>query len=119
MGDLLTTGIAHLHDQIRRHASSLGTYQRGAYSVSVLMTKSQRQAISSGDQRAAVSVDSFDFIVKPSELILNGSVITPMANDKITHGGNVFVVSPIDNDQCYRPSGTDGTRIRVHTVLSA
>lgn len=119
MPDLFKAAQDRLRAVMRSHASSTITYRRASLTVDLLATRVQRASRSTSDNRAAVTADFFDFIVDPSELVLSGTAITPKANDEITDEiGTKYVVSANEEDQFWRPSGTNGDRIRIHTVLS-
>lgn len=118
MRDMLAEGEAWLHSQIKESASSLGSIQRGAFVSTLPLTISPRTTAVEGSQRAAIVANGFDFVADPREYVFNGAVSKPASNDKICFCGAVYVVTKVDGE-CSRPSGTDGTRIRIHANLAS
>ena len=123
MGNLLKTGQTWLQAQRHSHMTETATYRRGAASVSL--------AVSVGlyerglDETISVAEESSlrDFIICASNLVLDGSIVEPLAGDKIdiTFNGTVctFELMSPGEGPCFRYSDQYRLDLRVHARLIA
>lgn len=83
MADLLEQGAAFLNDRRHTHLTRTVTYERGADSVDLAATVGRtvfEQADESGFIRR---VESRDFLVRRTDLVLGGSETLPKAGDRV------------------------------------
>lgn len=98
MADLLEQGAAFLDDRRHRHLTRTVTYRRGADSVDLAATVGRtvfEQADESGFIR---KIESRDFLVRRTELVLGGVETLPKAGDRVRE--------------------TDGSQTQVYEVMA-
>jgi hypothetical protein len=120
MADLLATAADWLADQLIEHVSQAVTYTRytrvgstvTAASVSVSATIG-RSEFEQADGEVLTRFRSVDFLIRPADLVLSGSEITPARGDRIDWNGATYEVM----DDSGRPADRDehGKLWRVHT----
>lgn len=113
MTDRLQTAADRLNDRLKSRASMTITYTRGAYSVQLSASISEREFSEIDAQGFPVAMQATDFLCDQADLILNGSETLPTTGDTITLAdGRTYVVVPVGGEQEHR--AVRG-RIRIHT----
>ena len=111
---------------LRAHASRLEksagecvTYTRGADEISNITAvrgESQFDEFPS-EMEARIQSKSLDWLIRPSLLSLNGSVVTPERGDLITTAdGSKYEVMPGPDQETWQYAGQHETFFRIHTV---
>lgn len=96
------------------------TYHRGNSSVEVTATRgrSDFQSVSDG-QTVEIQSRTSDFLIKASDLVIGGNVITPAAGDKIRWvEGSITQVYEVTNPP-FTQSDTHGYYLRIHAYRVA
>jgi hypothetical protein len=98
--------------------SEIVTYVRGSSSTSVKASRGQSQFDEfPSDMDARVLSRSMDFLIRPGELYLDGSAVTPQRGDQIkTVAGETYDVQPGPDETHWRYSDQHKTFFRIHTV---
>ena len=93
MTDLLQQGAAWLAGQRRRHAAHTVGYHRGASSIELLATVGRTLFEQADDYDNVRQIESRDFLVNTTDLVMDGQVAKPQAGDQIreTLGDEVLV----------------------------
>lgn len=102
----------------RAQAHVLGgpiVYARGEASVEISATFGRSEFVVESSGSVRTEHTDRDFLFLAAALILGGAVTTPRKGDRITVGSEVFEALPVDGQQCFRPSDSQGLRIRVFT----
>lgn len=120
MSDLLASGVAFLAAARHDHAARPVTYRRDAASVTLLATKGRSQTATIDGARILYDTTAVDWIVRPTDLILNAAPVEPAIGDEIleTVGDTVYVyaVQPTETEPPAVPIH-DGAGLRIHTKL--
>ena len=121
MPDMLGQGSTWLEDQRHKHLSRPVVYQRGEESIELAATIG-RTEFEQVDQSGLVNkIESRDFLVRRSDLILAGAPSLPKSGDRIREmsGEQVFiyeVMSPLGgNETPFRYSDPNRHTLRIHT----
>lgn len=119
MADLLEQGAAFLDERRHTHLTRTVTYQRGADSVEVAATVGRtvfEQADESGFIR---KVESRDFLVRRTDLVLGATETLPKAGDRIREADGaltqVYEVMAPGGEPPFRFSDPYRKVLRVHT----
>lgn len=116
MADLLASGLDWLADQLLSHSSRTVTYQRGAASVSVAASVG-RSLLKLGDSYGGVRMEwtDRDYLIRASDLVLNGAVVLPARGDQVLDGTAIYEVLAPGSEPVYRTSDPYGALLRIHT----
>ena len=120
MVDLMAKGSAWLDQQRHRFLTRPVTYQRGASTVALQATVG-RTVFRFDDHAGNVTrYVSRDFLVRASDLVLDGYPATPKRGDRIRepHGQRVMiheVMAPGRDEPDWRYSDPDRQTLRIHT----
>lgn len=119
MADLLEQGAAFLDDRRHEHLTRTVTYKRGVDNVDLAATVGRtvfEQADESGFIR---KVESRDFIVRRTELILGGVETLPKAGDRVRDPDGsqtqVYEVMAPGGEPPFRFSDPYRKVLRIHT----
>jgi len=119
MADLLQQGAAFLDDRRHEHLTRTVTYERGASTVDLAATVGRtvfEQADESGFIR---KVESRDFLVRRTELILGGSETLPKSGDRVREADGsqtqVYEVMAPGGEPPFRFSDPYRNTLRIHT----
>lgn len=85
---LLEDGISAHFDRVKDAAGVSITYSRNADAVTLTAVPGETTFEATDQTGAVVQVISQDFIFEQSDLVLNGTTVTPQRNDKITRTVN-------------------------------
>jgi len=117
--DLLERGSAWLEDQRTRHLSRTVTYLRGGDSIDVAATIGRTEFEQVDEYGAVHKMESRDFLVLTTDLVLDGVQTLPKAGDRIREadGGRTFVyeVMAPGNEPPFRYSDPYRRTLRIHT----
>jgi hypothetical protein len=122
MPDMLAQGSAWLEDQRHAHLARPVIYERGGETIEILATIG-RTLFEQVDASGGVlqKIESRDFLVRASDLILGGRPTLPKSGDRIHEEsiGQVFiyeVMTPLGgNEPPYRYSDPNRRTLRIHT----
>lgn len=119
MADLLEQGAAFLDDRRHTHLTRTVTYQRGADSVEVAATLGRTVFEQADDSGFIRKVESRDFLVRRTDLVLAGTETLPKAGDRIreTDGAltQVYEVMAPGGEPPFRFSDPYRKVLRIHT----
>jgi hypothetical protein len=119
MTDVLERGSAWLEDQRNRHMTRMVTYQRGGDSVDVAATIGRTEFEQADDFGVIHKIESRDYMVLTTDLVLAGVQTLPKAGDRIreTDGAKTFVyeVMAPGNEPPFRYSDPYRKTLRIHT----
>lgn len=115
----LQSGMAFLSTQLTKHASQTVTYSRDADSVDVHATYGKKLLkLADGMGGFRMEWTDMDFLIPAADLVLNGSLITPLRGDliHISQGGQVqtFEVFPYGSEPPWRWSDPYQLTARIH-----
>jgi len=93
MTDLLERGNTFLDEKRHQHMASPVVYERSGSSVEVQATLGETTFEQADDYGIVHKIESRDFIMRASDLVLDGQQTLPKAGDRIrdTHGSQVFI----------------------------
>ncbi len=119
MPDLLETGSNWLENQRHQHMTRTVLYQRGTDTVELVATIG-RTAFEQADEFGVIHrIESRDFLVRVSDLVLATVQTLPKAGDQIseTTGDQTFVyeVMAPGNEPPWRYSDPYRRTLRIHT----
>jgi hypothetical protein len=119
MADLLKSGAAWLAAARRNYMASEVTYARGVFSKVVLATRGKTDVqVVDGDGNVR-QMETADFIINTSDLVLGGQAVLPALGDRITVQlgavAEVFEVLGVPGMGHYRFCDQQKYSIRVHT----
>lgn len=119
MTNMLEEGSQWLSDQIDEHLSSPVLYRRGSSSVSVQAGKANTTFELPSSNGMVVTVESRDFLITASKLILDGQQQLPLVGDRITEdiSGELraYEVQNFGTERPYRFCDAHRIKLRVHT----
>ena len=119
MANLLETGSQWLSDQIDEHLSSPVVYRRGSSSVPVQAGKAKTTFDMPNSNGMVVAVESRDFLITASRLILDGQQQLPLVGDRIIEDVNgemrSYEVQNFGTERPYRFCDAHRIKLRVHT----
>jgi len=120
MTDALERGVAWLHGKRKAHLSRTVTYEREGRSVEVAATIGRKAYEVADAYGASVWVESTDFIVTATDLVIAGVRTLPEAGDRIhlaaSEEERVFeVMAPGASMSHYAAADPYRTAWRIHT----
>ena len=123
MSDLLATGNSWLAGILKNKVSRTVTYTRGAYSVSLSATEGNSARDLLDTEGFGERIDTIDFIITRTDLVLNSVTVLPQRGDTITetYGGKTrtyTVIPPSEGEECYREVARK-YQLRIHTKQTA
>jgi hypothetical protein len=121
--DLLEQSSAWLEVQRVKHMTRSVTYVRGAQTVEVLATIGQTVFQVDDGAGALLRVESRDYLITTTELVLDSIQTLPQRGDRIreTQGSQTFVyeVMAPGDEPCWRYSDPYRRTLRIHTKAIA
>ncbi|MEO0513482.1 MAG: hypothetical protein AAF108_11405 [Planctomycetota bacterium] len=119
MGDLLAKGSEMLDRTRRAHLSRTVVYRRGADSVEIEATVGSTAFDRTDEYGVVHRIESRDYLLAASDLVLGGEAVTPKAGDRITETGEARlheyeVLAPGD-EPAWRYSDPQRRTLRIHT----
>ncbi len=107
-----------MHLAVLAAAGVTGKYKRGSDEVARTMTPGQTISEDYGDDGAAITARTHDWIeIDPESLKLNGETIKPQLGDRWdTDDGRSFVVVYGKGEKLWRWTDQTQQAIRIHTV---
>lgn len=121
MADLLGKAAAWLDGQRVRHLSRPVTYVRGESSVEVQAAVGKTVFEVDSGTGILEKVESRDFLIRASELVLDDAAVLPERGDKVREEGNgvtyVYEVMAPGREPHYRFSDPHRRALRIHTKL--
>ena len=113
MSDRMQTAADRLNARLKAHASQTITFARGAHSVQLSASVSEREFSETDAQGFPIVMQAVDFLCDQADLVLNGSAVLPTTGDLITvTDGRTYIVTPVGGEQEYR---LVRGRLRIHT----
>lgn len=115
MTTLLDDAVSELLASQQATAGMAVRYGRGVLDVELTAIPGRSQHESDGTGNEAIGARSRDWLIEPSDLVLEGETITPQRGDTVTLGDVVYEVVHRGESECFR--WTDQTRrlIRVYS----
>lgn len=114
--NMLDDSAAWIVAQLENHAGRTVTYTRGGIaSDSFTATLSIRTHHVMDEEGFATAVQSYDWTVRASLLVVSGATITPRPGDRITFGDAVYEAMPLRDGQAWEAVDANGTLLTVHT----
>ena len=121
MADLLGKAAAWLDDQRVRHLSRPVTYARGEHSVEVQAAVGRTEFEVDNGTGILEKVESRDFMIRASDLVLDGSAVLPERGDRVREESDgvtyVYEVMAPGREPCWRYSDPYRRALRIHTKL--
>jgi len=121
MTDLLQTGSDWLESKRHLHLTRTVTYERGSSSVSLQATIGKTEFGVVDESGFEQRYDARDFLIRSSDLVLDGKPALPERGDRIrdADGATVYVyeVMAPGQEPVYRYSDPYRKTLRVHTKL--
>ncbi|MEQ9616661.1 MAG: hypothetical protein RLN60_01360 [Phycisphaerales bacterium] len=119
MADLLQKGSEFLESQRHQHMTRPVVYLRGGESVQLDATVG-RTVFEQQDQFGMVQrTESRDYLVRTSDLVLNGSQAEPKVGDRVREPSGtsalLYEVMSIGNEPPFRFSDPERSTLRIHT----
>ncbi|MBW7905360.1 MAG: hypothetical protein LC135_05020 [Phycisphaerae bacterium] len=119
MPDVLEKGLRWLDDQRHTHMTRTVVYQRGADAVEIAATIGRTEFEQVDEHGVVQRLQSRDFLVRASDLVLAGAPALPKAGDRIreTVIAQTFVyeVMAPGNEPPWRYSDPYRKALRIHT----
>ncbi len=115
MVDLIKDGVDWFRAKLKENAGQSIAYTRGPNSVTLTATIGETDYEKEDAHGVIIRFESRDFIIDASDLLLNGSVVTPQDGDTITYGGETYEVLSLDGGRPYEPTDPYETQWRIHT----
>ncbi len=119
MGNVLQDGILWLSNQMDEHVSIDIVYQRNADLIPLKATKGRSLFEQVDANNMVIGVESRDFLVSSSNLMLHSQRIEPIEGDQIIESVGsetwLYEVTAFINDQCFRYCDPFRLRMRIHT----
>jgi len=119
LADLLEQGMTFLDEKRHQHMTRTVVYQRGGSSVEVAATLGATTFEQADAFGIVQKIESRDFLIRTSDLVLDGALTLPKAGDRIrdTNGDQVFVyeVMAPGNEPPFRFSDPYRKALRIHT----
>jgi hypothetical protein len=116
---VFATALAAAQSIVRDVAGEAVTYTRGGSYVTIAAAVPAATRVDmAGDDGSAVTATIRDYLVAAAALVLGGATVEPEPGDRVTAAdGTVYEVVRLADGRCWRPSGTAGTTLRIHTQL--
>lgn len=120
MPDLLKQGAAWLNDQRHQHLTRTVVYRRGTSSVDVQATIGSTAFRIDDDTGASIVSISRDYLVRTTDLVLDGSPALPRRGDQIEDDDgqgqtHVHEVMAPGGEPEWRYSDPQRSTLRIHT----
>ncbi len=124
MANLLQDGVAWLVGQLQSDVSDTIIYSRGALSLTCKATLGRKLLrTQDGNGQTRIEVTDADFLIRTSDLVLEGLPIEPERGDQILLDGatirSLYEVAPYSDEPPFRWSDSQKDRLlcRVHAKL--
>ena len=115
---LLSDALAQHASRLIESAGECVTYTRGSDSVDVMAVIGGSDLEIEQRDGSVIQFRSIDFLIRISDLELNGELTTPARSDLITYAGKVYRVLPEPGLPHYRAAtGYASSMYRIHTKL--
>lgn len=118
--DLLQAGFQKLTQWRLAWSGQLVTYRRGAQTIAELRVSVGQSKFDLETSTAGVydPIESRDYIVTASDLVLNSVQIEPARGDQIEEeDGTIYEMLPTQNAPPFRYCDPGRTALRIHTKL--
>lgn len=118
MSSVFQTALAAGQAAVRTVAGGDILYDRSGDSVALTAVAAATRIDIAGGDGSAVTATVRDFLIAAAALRLGGRAAEPEPGDRITAAdGGIYEVVRLADGRCWRPSGTAGTTLRIHTQL--
>lgn len=118
MTDLLQGVMAWLEAQRRKHFSLPIIYRRGDASAAITATVGKTVFKVSDDYGRFQYIESRDYLINVSDLVLDGNTVLPKAGDEIEESGFVYEVMAPNHEPEWRYSDSYRQCLRIHTKFT-
>ena len=113
--NVMSKGAEWLEAQRHAHMTIELEYQRGENSLRLQATIGKTIFETTDDYGRITKIESRDFLVRASDLVIGGQVTTPTTGDKIIEGGFVYEVMNPAGQPDWRYSDINRQTLRIHT----
>lgn len=116
MPDMLKTGMEWLDEQRQAHMSQAVDYSHGGETISILATAA-RSTFEQRDEDGGLLRDlaTKDWIVSTADMVIDSLAFEPTPGDLITLNRQVYEVSGVGGEPCWRWSDEYRVMMRIHT----
>jgi len=115
MADLIKDAMTWLEARRREHLSIPIIYRRGNASAAITATIGKTVFKVIDDYGRYQHIESRDYLVNASDLVLNGQAIQPQSGDEIEDSGFVYEVMAPNGEPEWRYSDSYRQCCRIHT----
>ena len=116
MPNMLDTAMGWLNTTLKTSAGNTIVYQRGSSTVSITAPVGASDGERMDTNGTVYSFLSTDFLIKATDLVLDGEIAIPQRGDLIVWNSCTYtVLAPKSGEKPYRESGPGGSVLRVHT----
>jgi hypothetical protein len=116
---MLQNGLTWLEAQRKTHLSSPVIYRRGGEASLVLPATVGKTVFKVADDYGRFQyIESRDYLISASDLVLNNAKVLPEAGDEIVEEGFVYEVMAPNNEPEWRYSDSCRNTLRIHTKLT-
>lgn len=107
----------------RANASTSVYYRRGSWAIQIPVTIGRSQFEDTGGDGSLIRYESRDYLITPSDLVIDGIQVEPASGDQIIEGaldnGLLFEVLSIPGEGFWRWSDQFRTTYRVHAKFAS
>lgn len=116
MPNMLANAITWLDSTLKTSAGDVIVYQRGSSSVSITAPVGSTDGDRMGAGGSIYSFITTDFLIKQSDLVIDGEIVVPQRGDLIVWNSCRYtVLAQNSGEKPYSESGPGGTVLRVRT----
>ena len=115
---MLQNGLNWLESQRKTHLSVPVTYRRGSDSAEVQATIGKTVFKVTDDYGRFQHIESRDYLISATDLVLNDTQILPEPGDEIIENGFIYEVMAPNNEPEWRFSDSSRQTLRIHTKLT-
>ena len=115
---MLQNGLNWLDSQRKAHLSVPVIYRRGDDSAEVSATVGKTVFKVTDDYGRFQHIESRDYLISATDLVLNDTQILPEPGDEIIENGFIYEVMAPNNEPEWRFSDSSRQTLRIHTKLT-
>lgn len=115
---MLQNGLNWLDSQRKAHLSVPVIYRRGDDSAEVSATVGKTVFKVTDDYGRFQHIESRDYLISATDLVLNDTQILPEPGDEIIENGFIYEVMAPNNEPEWRYSDSCRNTLRIHTKLT-
>ena len=112
---VMSKGADWLERQRHTHMTVEVEYRRGENALTLQATIGRTIFETTDDYGRITKIESRDFLIRACDLVMDGQITTPTADDKIIEGGFVYEVMSPAGQPDWRYSDINRQTLRIHT----